>query len=316
MNDETPIQTRPKMGRMWSLLLVAGIIGLFAYFANQRDWVTAIVVVTTGVAAFGGFRAGTIKIVAWLAAASGAMYFAPVLGIKFETTFSDWVGTQGLTNRFLTIAVVGLLIFVVASVVLIKVGRRLIHGHKRLTAMNHWFGFAIGATEGMLVMLIFFGGMLTIQQVTANRSIQGLQVSDRAKILTKILDTTTEQVNVSRIGPIIHTLNPFEHIPQLSNVDEMQRGMDVLLDPAKVNALIRQPAIRGLKNRADVSEALKQLNEDPDIKRLLDSDNPASKDLAIHLCNHPAVLQLLDKPEFRSEAMAAIRTTIMPQGKP
>ena len=83
----------------------------------------------------------------------------------------------------------------------------------------------------------------------------------------------------------------------------MQRGMDVLLDPAKVNALIRQPAIRGLKNRADVSEALKQLNEDPDIKRLLDSDNPASKDLAIHLCNHPAVLQLLDKPEFRSEAM-------------
>jgi len=316
MNEETPTQTRPKMGAFWCLVLMTGMFGLFAYFVSQQDWVCGIVVLATGFAGFGGFRAGAVKIVALLAAAAAALYFAPALGLRFETTFSNWVGTSGLTNRFLTIGAMGLLIFLIASLVLTALGRRQLDGRKRLLAANHWPGFGIGAVEGLLVMLILFGGMITIQRVNAERITQRIPPTGRAKFMAEILDITQDQIHASRLGPVIERLNPFENIEQLSKVDEVQRGLEVLMNPAQVHALLQQPAIRGLGNRADVKEALAQLKEDPEIKHLLNSDKPANKKLALRLLDHPAVLQLLDQPDFRSEAMAAIRTTIMPQAQP
>ena len=86
------------------------------------------------------------------------------------------------------------------------------------------------------------------------------------------------------------------------------------MDPAKVNTLLDQPGIQALRNREDVAEAFAQLNKDPEIQELLKSNSPASKELAIKLLNHPAVLDLLDQAAFRAAAMSAFRHTVMPSG--
>jgi hypothetical protein len=65
-----------------------------------------------------------------------------------------------------------------------------------------------------------------------------------------------------------------------------------------------------------VNNTLAKLNQDPEIQKLLNSPKPASKELAVRLLNHPAVLELLDEPEFRAAAISAFRDTVMPTAVP
>ena len=126
---------------------------------------------------------------------------------------------------------------------------KVLQGRPKTTLLNHWLGFLIGGIQGFLVVVILLGGMVTIQKVNAERLSERIPPTGRAKVLAEILDKTSEQTQASRLAPIIASFNPFEHVPQLSNVDEWQRGMEVLMDPSKVNALFDQPAIKDLKNR-------------------------------------------------------------------
>ena len=312
MSEEPTIEKRPRMGALWSLLVMLGVLGLFGYFCNQSDWISAGATLAVGFAGFGGFRTGAIKALALLASATATFYLAPYLGMQIESTFSNWVGTTGVANRVYSILATGLVTFLLTSIVTIKLGNRILKGRSKLTLLNHWLGFALGAIEGGIVVVILLGGMVTIQQVNAERLSERIPPTGRAKLLADILDKTSEQTKVSRLWPLVNRFNPFEHVPQLSHVGEWQRSMEVLMDPSKVNALFQQPAIKQLKDREDVNNALAKLNQDPEIKKLLNSPKPASKDLALRLLNHPAVLELLDEPEFRAAAMSAFRDTVMP----
>jgi uncharacterized membrane protein required for colicin V production len=302
------------MGALWALLLVVAVLGLFGYFCNQSDWISAAATLAVGFAAFGGFKTGAFKALALLASATATFYLAPYLGMQVETTFSNWVGTTGLTNRFYAVLVTGLVVFLITLIVTLKLGNRVLQGRPKTTLLNHWLGFLIGGIQGFLVVVILLGGMVTIQKVNAERLSERIPPTGRAKVLAEILDKTSEQTQASRLAPIIASFNPFEHVPQLSNVDEWQRGMEVLMDPSKVNALFDQPAIKDLKNRKDVAETLAQLNGDPEIQKLLNSNKPASRELAMKLLNHPAILDLLDQAEFRDAAISAFRDTVMPSG--
>ena len=312
MNEESTIPARPRMGALWAFLLIIAVLGSFGYFCNQSDWIAAAATLSISFAAFGGFKTGAVKALAFLGAAAATFYAAPFLGIQLENTFSSWFGTTGLKNRFYTILAIGLVVFLLTLIITIKFGNRLLKERPKTTLLNHWLGFLLGATQGLIVVVILLGGMVTIQQVNAERLSERIPPTGRAKLLTEILDKTSEYTKASHLAPIVERFNPFEHVPQLSNVDEWQRGMEVLMDPSKVNALFDQPAIQQLKTRQDVTETFAKLNEDPEIQKLLNSSKPASKELAIKLLNHPAVLDLLDQPEFRDAAMSAFRETVMP----
>ena len=316
MSEETTIEKRPRMGTLWSLLVMLGVLGLFGYFCNQSDWIRAGATLAVGFAGFGGFRTGAIKAFALLASAAATFYLAPYLGMQIESTFSNWVGTTGVANRVYSILATGLVTFLLTSIVTIKLGNRILKGRSKLTLLNHWLGFALGAIEGGIVVVILLGGMVTIQQVNAERLSERIPPTGRAKLLADILDKTSEQTKVSRLWPLVNRFNPFEHVPQLSHVGEWQRSMEVLMDPSKVNALFQQPAIKQLKSREDVNNTLAELNQDPEIQKLLNSPKPASKELAVRLLNHPAVLELLDEPEFRAAAISAFRDTVMPTAVP
>jgi len=312
MSEEPTIQQRPRMGVLCSLLLVFCFLGLFGYFCNQSDWISAGATLAIGFAAFGGFRTGALKALALLASATATFYLAPFLGILFENTFSNWVGTTGIANRLYTVVATGMVIFVITLILTIKFGNRLLKGRPKTTLLNHWLGFLLGAAEGAIVVVLLLGGMVTIQKVNADRLSERIPPTGRAKLLAEILDITSAQTKSSRLAPVVARFNPFEHVPQLSNVEEWQRSMEVLMDPSKVNAMLQQPAIQQLKNREDVNATLAKLNEDPEIQKLLNSNQPASKELAVRLLNHTAVLELLDQPEFRAAALSAFRDTVIP----
>ncbi len=315
MSEETNLEKRPRMGTLWSLLIMAGVIGLFGYFCNQSDWICAGATLAIGFAAFGGFRTGAVKALGILAAGAATFYLAPLLGMQLESTFSDWVGTSGIANRIYSIIATGVLVFLLTAIMTIKLGNSLLKDRPKLFLLNHWLGFLIGGFEGVLVVLLLLGGMVSIQKVNAERLRERIPPTGRAKLLTDILDKTSENTKASQLGPTVDQFNPFERVPQLSKVGEWQRGMEVLMDPSKVNALFQQPAIKQLRTRDDVNQAFVKLNEDPEIQKLLNSNKPASKELAVLLLNHPAVLELVDQPEFREAALSAFRETVMPPNR-
>ena len=87
------------------------VLGSFGYFCNQSDWISAAATLSIGFAAFGGFKTGAIKALAFLTSATATFYLAPYLGMQVESTFSNWVGTTGLANRFYSVLVTGMLVF-------------------------------------------------------------------------------------------------------------------------------------------------------------------------------------------------------------
>ncbi len=312
MSEEPPIPTRPRMEALWALLLAFAVLALFGYFCSQSDWISAAATLAVGLAGFGGFKTGAIKALAFLASATATFYLAPYLGMQVESTFSNWAGTTGLTNRICTVLVTGLGVFLITVIVTSKLGNRILLGRPKTTLLNHLIGFLLGGIQGFVVVLILLGGVETLHNVDIERLSEQVPQTGRGKLLEEILVKTSEQTQTSILAPLITRFNPFEHSPQICNVDEWQRGMQVLLDPAKIDALLDQPAIRELKNREDVAETLLQLNEDPEIQKLLNSNRPVSKELAIKLFNHPAVLDLLDQENFRDAAMSAFRETLAP----
>lgn len=316
MSQEPLIQSRPRMGALWALLLLAIVVGLFGFFCNQSDWISAATTLAIGIAAFGGFRIGALKAFAFLISATATFYLAPHLGMRFENTFSNWIGTTGLANRFYTVLTTGLIVFLLSVIVTLKLGNRILKGRPKATLMNHWLGFLLGGIQGFLFVVILLGALLTMQKVNAERLGEGTPITERAQMFAKIFDKTSEQAKVSRLAPIVAQLNPFEHVPQLKNIGEWQRGMETLIDPTKLNALLDQPAIQELKNRVDVTETIAKLNEDPETRKLLNSNKPVSKELAIKLLYHPAILDLIDQAKFREAAMSAFRDTIKPHTGP
>lgn len=314
MSEDSPISTHPRMGTFWALLLVVAVLGCFGYFCNQSDWISAATTLAVGFAAFGGFKTGFIKAFAFLASATVTFYLAPYLGMQFESTFSDWLGTTGLTNRLSAVLLTGLVLFLITVIVAIKLGNRALEDRPKTTLLNHWLGFFLGGIQGFLVAFILLGGVVAIQKVNTERLSKQIPATERSKLLANVLNETSQQTQASHLAPLITRFNPFEHVPQLSHMDEWQLAIETLMDPAKVNTLLDQPGIQALRNREDVAEAFAQLNKDPEIQVLLKSNSPASKELAIKLLNHPAVLDLLDQAAFRAAAMSAFRDTVMPSG--
>ena len=315
MSEESPIPTHPRMGALWALMVVVAVLGCFGYFCNQSDWISAAATLAVGFAAFGGFKTGAIKALAFLASATATFYLVPYLGMQVESTFSNWLGTTGLTNRFYAVLVTGLVVFLIMLIVTVKLGNRALQERPKTTLLNHWLGFTLGGIQGFLVVFILLGGVVAIQKMNAERLREQIPTTERGKLLAKVLNKTSQQTQASRLAPLIARFNPFEHVPQLSHIDEWQWAIETLMDPAKFNHLLDQPAIQQLKNREDVAETLAQLNKDPEIQKLLKSNRPASKELAIKLLNHPAVLALLDQATFRAAAMSAFRDTVIPDGK-
>ncbi|NND96339.1 MAG: hypothetical protein HKN47_03295, partial [Pirellulaceae bacterium] len=122
---ERDTTTAPRMNWIVRLLFVLSAGGGIWYFYRTGDYVGVAFVWVTLVASFSGFRMGLTRMGASVVALGAAICVAPQLGISQEARFAQWLGTTGLINRFVSIAVVGLVIAFVLTLILSAISTRM-----------------------------------------------------------------------------------------------------------------------------------------------------------------------------------------------
>jgi hypothetical protein len=234
---------------------------------------------------------------------------APSIGRAHEFRFEEWFGTTGLTNRILTISTIGILISLAVTTVWFIVTRLILLSRPRVDTMNRWVGFAIGGLEGAVAVMLFLGGMLILEPIERDRAEKRAAIDAEGPAVSDWILGISDGIYRSKLGPTIIANNPFKKIPQLNKVAEVQQSVQVLSDPEKIDELIHHPSIRKLQQRPEMRRAVDRLNGDPSIQEVLRSGRPMDRAAVMTLMNHPAVLELIDQPDFLEEAYKVIQQT-------
>lgn len=305
MADEIPTGRR-RMPLRWLFLIVALISAPAAFFHFQGDTVSAAIIAFAGIAGLAGYRAGAISILLLLGSATIAFWVAPSLGMANETKFSSWFGTTGLTNRIVSILVVGFAVIAIGSFVAMFLRRRLA-SRPKLEAANHWAGFGLGLLEGGVAMALLLGGILMVESREIERAPLRDPADTRGQMVSKFILETSSQTRQSLIGSAIAQNNPFKTIPQLQKFEQVQDTVDVLKDPNKIQHIMYHPSIKELQQSHAVQRAVSELQDDPEIADILRSQQ-VDRSMAMKLLSHPAVLRLVDQPEFIERAGTIIQS--------
>ncbi len=307
-------QTSRTMSLRMSLLWSSVFFGPATYFLVQHDYVVAAMMFVAGFGAFTGYRTGILSIFASTMGLAAAVAFAPTIGMENAYRFSQWFGTSGLANRFLSIAAFGLCIGLFTTWCLWFILGRMVRRRGRLDSANRSLGFAFGAVQGIAGLVFFIGGMLVMEPIEQERVANRDPKDARGQFASRLILSTSEATRHSLVGPWLVQYNPLTMIPDLNKVEEYTRTAEVLADPVRMQQLLNEPEIQELRRKPPVQKLIIQLNEDPKIRELLDSGQPINAATAMTLLSHPAVMELVDQPGFLEEAAKAIQRAVPTPG--
>jgi uncharacterized membrane protein required for colicin V production len=283
------------------LLLITIFFAPAFFFATGGDYIAATICVMASLGALSGYQTGAAFMFASLAALAAAFTFAPTLGPSYELQFSEFFGTTGLTNRFLSVGAIGVLVLFAIAGGLLLIMSRVLDCRPGLERLNRCLGLGIGAVQGPAAVFFLLGGFLIIESMEQNRP-----ADQRRPIVSNLVLKTTELTRQSQLGPTIVAYNPFTRIPQLNKLQQVHRSVQVLRDPAQIQGVLNHPSIRQLQRRPEVREAIEKLAADPAIQELLHSGKKMDRSMAMLLLSHPAVMELVDQPGFLEEASQVI----------
>jgi len=308
MKEPQPIENLPSlqvtgMPWKWQLLLLALFFGPAIYVGTEGDYVLSAVIAAAGLSAFAGFRMGAMAMITSVAAIAAAVSYAPSIAYQHEWRFTEWFGTTGLLNRFIGIGTVGIAITIFTSWVAMFITRRLLSTRPALDRSNRWFGFWIGGVEGVVATVFLFGGVLVLEPIEQDRIRTGVRQTVRGKQISGLVLATAQQTHDSQIGPYIEEYNPFVRFPELNKIEQVQKSVQILSDPKKIERLLQHPEVRRLQSRPEVQTAVRKVMEDPEIRNALRSGVPMNRSIALTL--------LVDQPGFMAVATKAIRNTKM-----
>lgn len=300
------------------------VAGLFAppilYFGYQKDYVLAAVLAAIAVSAVSGFKLGLLRILGSLVGIYAAVALAPAWGRSQAHHFSEWLGTTGLTNRFVAIGSIGLVIALAITCVFLLLSRRIFDQRPRLDATNRWTGLLAGGGQGAAAMLLLLGGILTIEPMQREQREQQAQLQQQTNplqpaaevppaLIHNLVSQAAERTQASALGSVVTAHNPFERIPQLNQLGKLQRTAQVFHDPAEVEGLLRHPDVVRLQQQPSMQAAIESVRQDSEIQAILNSGEPLNGHKAMTLLSNPAVMELVDQPEFVKTVSQILETS-------
>ncbi len=280
--------------------------GPASYMIHKGDFLVAAILISAGVGALSGFRMGALSILTSLGAITAAIIYAPSLGMQYEPDVAKALGTTGLTNRCLSVAGCGMGIAALVGLVTYFTIGRMVRNRSNLARLNRFGGFTFGLAQGAFAVVLLVGGMLAFEPIQRQQLATAGVAEEDFSVIHKAVFWTAEQVDKSVAGEYLRQYNPIVKIPQLNQLQKVQRTAAVLSDPAKMDEVMRHPSILELQRQPEVQEAVHQLRSDPSLNEILTSGKPMDSTAAMTLLNHPAVLNLIDQPGFLEQATQAI----------
>ena len=283
---------------LWLPLSILTVAAAFLLY-RRGDPVAAGSVVVVALSAVMGFRMGFVRITATIVALVAAVALAPALGMNYEDAFAEQFGTTGLTNRFLCIASMGVFVSLTITLALAFISNLILAKRRRLRWGDHLAGFVIGMAEGVVLVWLVLGGLLSLQMWQRGDDIENNRVA-------LAVDQVASQTRQSVIGPTIRDYNPFERIEALASVGHFRKTVQRFQDPRSFKRLMNNPKIAELRSDPLIMEAIDEIRNDPEIKQLIEQKQPVPGKLVMRLMSSPGLMQLVDHPEFLDRAREVI----------
>ena len=299
MNYSTETKKSPPV-----FLICLALFGIpAAVFAWQQDYVCAGLLVIAGAGCISGFKVGAARTLATVAGIMAAVWFTPQFSGVLEPKLTAWISTTGLTNRLLSIGLIGISIVAVTVLVVGLISSVIFKRSHGLNSLNRWTGFLMGGAEAAVGAFVLISGLIIVQPMLPESSYSEAPLQTA---ITTNIAKLIEHTEKSQIGPVVEKYNPFVKYPQLNCFAEVQNTVAVLQDPAAVKKIIYDPRIKALQEDPAMQEAIDMLKSDKTVNRILKSGGPTDIDKVMKIMNSPVVLHLLDQPGFLEEASQVI----------
>ena len=299
MNQSTQEKKSPPV-----ILICLALFGIpAAVCAWHQDYVCAGLLVIVSVGCLSGFKVGAVRTLATVAGIMAAVWFTPQFSGDLEPKLTEWISTTGLTNRLLSIGLIGISIVLVTVLLAGFISNGIFKRRPGLNSLNRWTGFLMGGAEAGVGFFVLLSGLVVVQPMLPASSYSEAPVQHAITTSVANLIAHTE---TSYIGPVVEKYNPFVKYPQLNCFAEVQNTVAVLQDPVAVKKIIYDPRIKALQEDPSMQEAIEMLKHDKTINSILKSGGPDDMEKVMAIMNSPVVLHLLDQPGFLDEASQVI----------
>ena len=277
------------------MLGVASVLALI--FGNL---VTGVFVLFVALAAVNGYWVGASRITAVFGGMFVAAILAVPLGRAFEGVFSAALGSSGLTNRMVSIAMLALIIVVVVTIALQVVIGRVVKKKPQWKRYDKLIGSGLGLAEGTLLGFLLIWAVLSLEPIAVTSLAQTgePQNATRPNPVSQKIVALAKVARESSVGQIADAVNPLD---EMRLITMFENGLIVLNDPAIREAFVTHPTIEGLRQRPAVQQALEMLAADPKINQIIESEGSISGEELRAILDSPTILDILDETNLVGE---------------
>lgn len=269
------------------LLLLALLMG---------GWVTKVFVAIVVFSTWQGLWRGAAEAIGLVVATLLAVLLAPSIGKGMEGVVGGVLGTSGMLNRIISIALVGLGIIAVVGVGGGMVVKRVLKDKAAWKRWNPFAGAALGAVEGVMLGLGMMWAVLAIAPIASDQVAHpgvsaedgsALPMNQRAERLVRF----AEDVRGSALGGIAETTNPIEG-SRLMKI--MQDFAAISKDPEAVRAFVDSEAMKRIANMPSIQRAKEMIDKDPQLGSLVSAQGMSVSSLRLIL-ESDTLLKILDE---------------------
>jgi hypothetical protein len=277
-----------------SLIIVCITAGSAIYFYARGDYGTATAMAVMGVALRSGYRVGAATYLGFLIGGALSMVMAAPLGKLLEPLFQQMFATHGVINRVLSIGVVGSITILIVTVSMRNLVRRQFRDRLWLKSCDKWLGLVCGGIQGMAIFLVMASGAIIIEPI-AREELMKRNGGGTQRLAQRVVGIA-EATRSGAVGPWVTAWNPFERFGSLKS---LLQGISVLQNPESMNSVVHHPALEEFFEQPEFQRIREQLRAEPRLNSVLSSDAQMTFQTVASLLDSPAILRMLDNPDFR-----------------
>lgn len=259
--------------------------------------ITKFFFIILAVITINGYGLGGSKV----AAALGGLLIAPLLGVPLgrllESLFSGVLGTTGLTNRVISILIMGTVVLILVSTGLQFVVRSVVKQNPHWKRHDRLAGAGLGLVEGVLLGLVMIWTVLALAPIAETSVAQFEERGEPPNQLATAIANLADSAQGSAIGNLAASMNPLDN----RLIELLHKGLVMLNHPEARKAFLQHPAIEAIQHRPAVEDALSRFASDAEIMAIVESEDGITGAGMRTILDSPTLLGILDETTVLEE---------------
>lgn len=311
----------------WSIVGVAALVILLTLIFGGA--VARIVALVVALATLQGLWRGATELAGLVIGLILAAFLAGPVGRLLESPIASIAGTTGLTNRLVSMGLVAIVVVAASGITSRILARRLLAKRPAWKVWDPYLGAGLGLVEGSLLSLMLIWTPLLLEPVARADVDQARAAIDQGmdpavagvNPVSESIVRYAQEVRDSALGGIAESTNPLKSSRFLSIAADFAA---ISRDSDAMDHLVNSDVMKELQALPSVEEARRILEDDPDMRHIL--DHGVTTEGLRALLDSPTILRIFDETSIIDDctpladrliaAIEAARTKVRPTRPP